>query len=324
MLSHFLQGAICLSLIACASAHGALQNPPSWFDANGTIGMRAGSQCSPGCDLSPQDQSYCSCSWFTNYTFHTGEATLPADMRTYQDVDGQDWTVSMPWRAPGTAPVHSPCGVAGGNPTGCPPGSDDGTECPYGGYGYGPDARDLPFEKVVSTEWKVGSNVEVAWGIVANHGGGYSYRLCKLGGELTEECFQKIPLGFAGDSSWIQYGTNPANRTEIKALRTTEGTFPKGSQWTKVPVPACAGSGGGFQSGDQQCVDGTQYPPPAPGILGFGTWIEGFPTYFDWSIVDKLQVPQDLPPGDYVLSFRWDVEQTAQVWNTCADIKIVA
>ena len=30
----------------------------------------------------------------------------------------------------------------------------------------------------------------VGWEIIANHGGGYSYRLCKDDQELTEECFQ--------------------------------------------------------------------------------------------------------------------------------------
>ena len=32
----------------------------------------------------------------------------------------RDFFSQHPWRAPGTAPLHSPCGVAGGNPQGCP------------------------------------------------------------------------------------------------------------------------------------------------------------------------------------------------------------
>lgn len=43
--------------------------------------------------------------------------------------------------------------------------------------------------------------------------------------------------------------------------------------------------------------------------------------YFDFGIVDQVKVP-DIPEGKYVLSFRWDVEQTPQVWNQCADIVI--
>ena len=81
---------------------------------------------------------------------------------------------------------------------------------------------------------------EVAWGIVANHGGGYSYRLCRVENldvvdSISEECFQEIPLQFVGDTQWIQYGENVTNRTAIKAVRTSEGTFPPGSEWTRVP-----------------------------------------------------------------------------------------
>lgn len=37
--------------------------------------------------------------------------------------------------------------------------------------------------------------------------------------------------------------------------------------------------------------------------------------------MDKVKVPQ-LPPGDYVVSFRWDSEQTPQVWASCGDVTI--
>jgi len=42
---------------------------------------------------------------------------------------------------------------------------------------------------------------------------------------------------------------------------------------------------------------------------------------FTFGIVDLVKVP-DVPPGDYVLSWRWDVEQLPQVWSNCADVKI--
>ena len=38
--------------------------------------------------------------------------------------------------------------------------------------------------------WKAGDVVEVAWTLQANHGGGYSYRLCPADEPLTEACFQ--------------------------------------------------------------------------------------------------------------------------------------
>ena len=60
------------------------------------------------------------------------------------------------------------------------------------------------------------------------------------------------------------------------------------------------------------------------GLYGFGTSIYslGIPA-FHFTIMDKVEVPKDLETGDYVLSFRWDCEQTPQIWNTCADVKIV-
>jgi len=43
---------------------------------------------------------------------------------------------------------------------------------------------------------------------------------------------------------------------------------------------------------------------------------------FDFGIVDKVVVP-NVPPGEYVLGWRWDSEQSSQVWSVCADVTIV-
>ena len=43
---------------------------------------------------------------------------------------------------------------------------------------------------------------------------------------------------------------------------------------------------------------------------------------WNFSIVETVDVPADLPTGDYVLSWRWDAEATPQVWLNCADITI--
>ena len=39
---------------------------------------------------------------------------------------------------------------------------------------------------------------------------------------------------------------------------------------------------------------------------------------------DVVKVPEGLKPGKYVLGFRYDCEATAQVWNSCSDITLVA
>jgi hypothetical protein len=59
--------------------------------------------------------------------------------------------------------------------------------------------------------------------------------------------------------------------------------------------------------------------PPIPGLpelSGRGP--------FPFSVVDQVHVPADLAAGDYVLSWRWDAEQTKQVWSQCADVHVVA
>lgn len=40
------------------------------------------------------------------------------------------------------------------------------------------------------------------------------------------------------------------------------------------------------------------------------------------SIVDNVVIPADFPTGDAVLGFRWDCEETAQIWSSCADVAI--
>ena len=42
----------------------------------------------------------------------------------------------------------------------------------------------------------------------------------------------------------------------------------------------------------------------------------------EWIWQDRVMVPQSLERGWYVLSFRWDCQNTPQVWNSCANIEI--
>ena len=47
----------------------------------------------------------------------------------------------------------------------------------------------------------------------------------------------------------------------------------------------------------------------------------------DWVVgvvSDRVIVPKSLKPGEYVLSWRWDCEETAQIWANCADVVIEA
>ena len=196
---HFIMHAAILLtlLLQClpqpASAHGNMVYPPPWQDSGGLFGrfvvnpslIGAGEQCSPGCtgqapgapgapgDKAPGDSVGCLCEWYSNYTvLPDGVApSIPNDspLRTFQDIFGGDWTKTHPWRAPGQAPVFSPCGIDGGNPKGCPVGGNGA--CAGGGYGHGIDALHVDWgPDIVTTEWRAGSVQTAGWAITANHG----------------------------------------------------------------------------------------------------------------------------------------------------------
>jgi len=46
------------------------------------------------------------------------------------------------------------------------------------------------------TEWVAGSNVEVGFALTANHGGGYSYRLCPANGVVNEDWYTATTFVF--------------------------------------------------------------------------------------------------------------------------------
>lgn len=323
-------------------SHGTMVLPNNWFDREkwqsstefGFVGMKPGKQCGAGCDyrgdeVCPHEPQYCmrqnpgcSCFWHNNHTYIEKQTIFDKNLRTYFYNEYPSFVAKNPWLSPGSAPLDSPCGVGGGNIHGC-----QGDCRQQGGYPYGPKAEEFFNSRRGNykvTEWIMGSIMEVVWSISANHGGGYAYRLCKVPEEgiigVTEECFQNNHLNLCGSSSWAQYGEDVTTRFEFPAVRTNQGTTPKGSQWTKNPIPACKGISGGFFS-KQSCPKGTQFKPPRSDLKGYGVNIYHNET-FNFSIIDKVKVPTDISEGEYVLSFRWDCEQTAQVWNTCASVYI--
>jgi len=229
----------------------------------------------------------------------------------------EDWTRFNPWRAPGNAPVYDPCGRASGGP------HVTGGEGVYTTTKYakvGDMGSKLP--KLDSgVVWKTGSTVETKWSIRANHGGGYQYRLCKAGSNLTEECFQQMPMPFAGNSKMMV-----ANGTivDVNSTFVSEGTLPAGSTWQMVPVPGyvIGSPKGGFTCCRHWFAPPCYDPNPVPDRNMLtegqcsGEWFTNI-TFYDY-----LTVPQHLEPGEYILGFRWDCESSAQVWQSCADITI--
>jgi hypothetical protein len=75
----------------------------------------------------------------------------------------------------------------------------------------------------------------------------------------------------------------------------------------------CPGTPGSDCSRCDNRVNVTSFPPPADDAT-----MAKLP-----AVHDVLKVPM-LPPGKYTLGFRYDCDQTAQVWSNCADVEIIA
>ena len=43
---------------------------------------------------------------------------------------------------------------------------------------------------------------------------------------------------------------------------------------------------------------------------------------YNLEIVDKVQLPETLPAGEYVLGFRYDCEESNQIWASCSDVTV--
>lgn len=276
-----------------------------WFSQGCTIGCP---ECDPNATL-PWDKDICGNGMkptLCDATHRTLNTAAPCGSE-------EDWTKHNPWRAPGSAPVYDPCGKAGGQ-----------NQChPYQGAAYyiatkhakvgDLGSKVLPYMPS-GTVWTAGDMVKTAWTINANHGGGYQYRLCPKDQELTEECFQRNPIPFGGLQQ-LQFKGDHAAHT-INATYVSSGTIPAGSTWVKNPIPIDP------SDFDPPCQENDPYyPRPVPESKVWPTRCWGnFPSHT--MIIDWLRVPTDIQPGEYVLGWRWDGEQSSQIWSSCADVTI--
>ena len=178
-LSRSLAASMKANLLgAGVRSHGHLTLPPS---RNGGTLAKAG-HCGGG-----------ECAWFSQGVDAAG-SFIPAGLEPTLNeprwrtmnvaVSGgpADYSRRMPWRAPGRAAVlGSGCGVAGGGPTKLAANGGDAT---HWHLVQNTDALSLPELAVAPgggnrTVWRRGAAARVAFALASNHGGGYSFRLCK-------------------------------------------------------------------------------------------------------------------------------------------------
>lgn len=221
-----------------------------------------------------------------------------------------DWYFYSPWRAPGAAPVFDSCGMAGGHK---PPNGGFGgiyvntTHASLGDAG----SQVLPAAPS-NTSWRAGEAVEVTWSIEANHAGGYLYRLAPADGPITEEEFNKIPLEFVGQQGFRWGGGPQHGGRELfyNGTYVSKGTVPAGSKWSLNPIPR-------YDHGAAQqakCADKAPYR--CSGMT------DGSSAQPNLEIVDQVLIPEGLTPGSYVLNWRWDCEESNQIWQSCSDVMI--
>ena len=86
--------------------------------------------------------------------------------------------------------------------------------------------------------------------------------------------------------------------------------------WAMNPIPRSAT---GF---DTQC--GEMHAPKCPNAKGFPCAGGGETGLGNLEIVDSVAIPADLSAGEWVLGFRWDCEESNQVWLSCSDITVTA
>ena len=98
--------------------------------------------------------------------------------------------------------------------------------------------------------------------------------------------------------------------------------------WRKSPIPGVLWErmGPSFEpvcEESDECKRGaTQHGGGAYGICKCSGHSNAGPLLPNLEVVDTLTIPKGLKPGNYVLQFRWDCEETDQVWLSCSDVKI--
>jgi hypothetical protein len=200
--------------------------------------------------------------------------------------------------------VYDACGMAGGSPSWTP---TQLSFVPTANNVQGDLGSKVLPPRPTGIVWRAGADVEAKWSVRANHGGGYSYRLCPRSSPLTEDCMQNNPIPFAGKMAleWAN-GT----RISIEGRYLVSGTQPEGSMWAMMPLPfkPC------FPDLNQSdpLNEGCSFQPPCrekkyAANGGFGQFNGDCSGRFpvSVSIVDTLRVPKGLPPGEYVLGFRY-------------------
>lgn len=343
----------CLTIFLLAahvSAHGMLNKPAARavvaHYGNAEAGMLHGGLCEPNRAL---------CGWNGFRIFPKSGAPLPQtipdsalgwkDLSPYDPKSLAGALNFVPWKSPGQ-PLSNPCGSDenGRDMTELPrtPGAvwhrGSAEEVAYAitaNHGGGSAFRLCPLDANTTEECFQQQHLEFAgntswiqWGNDA--AGRVPFRATRLDKGT-------MPKG----SQWTQNPVPGCVRKEGGCPKCFYNNPPQyNTNDTKVAIckygvcdPECACPPPKFNAGcDGPDFNGTQFPSPAAGVSGGAAWAwpgitspQWFPAHsgMNYSIVDLVKVPASLKPGNYLLSWRYDAENSQEVFANCADVTVV-
>mmetsp|Transcript_59655 Transcript_59655/g.105553 ORF Transcript_59655/g.105553 Transcript_59655/m.105553 type:complete len:100 (+) Transcript_59655:1-300(+) len=97
--------------------------------------------------------------------------------------------------------------------------------------------------------------------------------------------------------------------------------------WSKNPIPSglWEREGPGFEpvcAESEECKRWASGFGGEQGVCRCSGYSNLGPLLPNLEIVDLVQIPRHLKAGKYVLQWRWDCEESDQVWASCADVTI--
>jgi len=208
------------------------------------------------------------------------------------DVAPRGYPDNRPWSEPGQSLSNiGPCGSK-------PYGSQTNWNKPEHGWG-----------TEVTATYRAGDVIDVEWCVTssADHGGSYSYRLCHdesitakfIDPNYTpngddhaslEECFQRGILS-CHDVPGQNCRVHPSCHSGMGCMQA--------SSWFHCDRHMSVGGGGCMASSVGSC-------------RGNGGLLR-----------DRVKLPANFASNHTLIGFRWDCQQTGQLWLHCADVKIL-
>ena len=99
--------------------------------------------------------------------------------------------------------------------------------------------------------------------------------------------------------------------------------------WAKNPVPRTwKDKDGNWGEGSNQFQTGYGFQPVCEdeGMDKEGNQYSCTSEWgpYNMEIVDRVMLPATLPAGEYVVGWRYDCEESNQIWSSCSDVTVIA